>query len=350
MGGDAITIAPERRLGPGEPTFVVAELGQNHNGRRDWAEALIDAAAWAGADAVKLIKRDLDAELGRAGWDRPYVGPHSFGATYGAHRRALELSADDHRRLARRARQHGLVYFATVGDVPSLNLMRELEVGLFKVASRDVGNLPFLERLATWGRPVLMSTGMSGWDELDRAVEVFRRRQTPLVLLQCTSLYPSPPEHVHLRSLPSLARRYEVPVGFSDHTAGIALAGAAVALGAVVLEKHLTLDRRAKGRDHAASIEPDELAQLVRDVRTVEAALGRRDKPVAPGVDEVRQRLGRSLVTRIALPAGAVITESALTLKCPGDGLQWLERERLVGRRLKRDLAADEQLTDDDVE
>lgn len=350
MAEPSIAIGPSRRVGAGQPALIVAELGQNHNGRLDWAEALIDAAAWAGVDAVKLVKRELTSELARAAWQRPYANPHSFGSTYGEHRSALELSPADHRRLARRAQRHGLLYFSTVGDWPSLQLMQQLQVPCFKVASRDVGNLPLLEQLAETGKPVLLSSGMSDWAELDRAVALLQGRRTPLVVLQCTSLYPTPAEHVHLRSIAAVAARYGVPVGFSDHTPGVELAGAAVALGASVIEKHLTLDRQAKGRDHAASIEPAELARLVHDVRTVEAALGRADKPLAPGIEEVRSRLGRSLVTRQPLAAGSLIAPEALVLKCPGDGVPWHRRDQLIGKRVRRDLAADEQLTLDDVD
>ena len=338
-----------RLLVPGRPALVVAELGQNHNGTLELAEQLIDAAAWAGADAIKLVKRDLESELCREARIRRYDSRHAFGTTYGEHRQALELSADEHATLSRRARRHGLIYIATACDSPSARLLEELNVDALKIASRDLNNLPLVRDVASRQKPLILSTGMADLGEIDAAANVVRETGCPFALLQCTSLYPTPASEVHLRSMPTLAARYNVPIGLSDHTTGILLAPVAVALGAVIIEKHLTLDRNLKGTDHACSLEPDELRQLVSNVREVEAALGRADKPVPGGVASVRVKLGRSLVTRVPLAAGTRIEEPMLALKCPGDGLSWLDRQYIVGRRLKRDLAADEKLTMEDV-
>ena len=338
-----------RTLGPSQPALIVAELGQNHNGCPELAEQLIDAAAWAGADAIKVVKRDLASELSREAEARRYVGQHSFGSTYGEHRRALELSDEQHALLAHRIRQRGLLYLATACDSASVSLLDALGVDAFKIASRDATNLPLLEEVAGRRQPVIVSTGMSDFSELDAAVAVLRRRRRPFALLQCTSLYPTPIDQVHLRSMAALAERYGSLVGFSDHTPGVLLPPVAVALGAVIIEKHLTLDRRMKGTDHAASLEPDEFRRMVADVREVEAALGRADKPIADEVRGVRAKLGRSLVTRVPLAAGTLIEEPMLALKCPGDGLSWLERRRVIGRRLRRDLPADEKLLPEDV-
>ncbi|HVA48000.1 MAG TPA: N-acetylneuraminate synthase family protein [Pirellulales bacterium] len=345
-GGFAIA---GRWIAAEQPALVVAELGQNHNGSLSLAEQLIDAAAWAGADAIKLVKRDLDSELSREARSRRYDSRHAFGATYGEHRRALELSAYEHALLAARARRHGLIYIETACDVASAAVLGELGVDAFKIASRDLTNLPLVDDVAARGKPVIFSTGMAGLAEIDEAVEVVREAGPPFAVLQCTSLYPTPMGDVHLRSMVTLGQRYAVPVGFSDHTTGLLLAPVAVAMGATIVEKHLTLDRSLKGTDHACSLEPDEFRQLVRQVRQVETALGRADKPVAEGVATVRAKLGRSLVTRVPLAEGTRIEEPMLVLKCPGDGLSWLDRQRVVGRRLKRDLAADEKLKLEDV-
>jgi len=349
MDANSIALGHDRRVGPGRPALIVAELGQNHNGSLALAEALVDAAAWAGADAVKLVKRDLDSELSREARDRRYDSRHAFGVTYGEHRQALELSADEHRTLARRARERGLAYLATACDLPSAVLLDSLGVDAFKIASRDLANVPLLQDVAARGRPVFLSTGMSQFDEIDAAVEIVRRAGRPFVLFQCTSLYPAPYEQAHLRSLETLASRYQAPIGFSDHTVGGLLPPVAVALGAVAIEKHLTLDRGMKGADHGCSVEPEELRRLVSDVRQVEAALGRADKPLAPGVNDVRAKLGRSLVTRTALAAGTRLEAPMLALKCPGDGLSWSDLQTVVGRRLKRELGPDEKLSREDL-
>lgn len=339
----------ERVIGSGRPALIVAEIGQNHNGSLALAQQLVEAAAWAGADAVKFVKRDLPSELSREARGRRYDSRHAFGRTYGDHRRALELSADDHRQLADRATELGLIYLATACDAASAELLERLGVAAFKIASRDLSNLPLLADVAARGKPVILSTGMSAFDEIDAAIGVLHERDCHFALLQCTSLYPTPLEQVHLRSMNALADRYGSLVGFSDHTPGVLLPPVAVALGATIVEKHLTLDRNLKGTDHACSLEPDEFRQLVADVRRVEAALGRADKPVADGIETVRAKLGRSLVTRRSLRAGTRLEEPMLALKCPGDGLSWFDRRQVVGRRLKRDLPADVKLSLDDV-
>ncbi len=349
MGAKRIRIGGGRCLGPESPAVLVAEIGQNHNGRLELAEHLVDAAAFAGVDAVKLTKRDLECDLSAEARLSRYETRHAFGPTYGAHRTALELSAEDYAKLARRARDHGLAFFSTACDAPSADMLWSIGVDAFKIASRDLGNLPLLEHVARFGRPMVLSTGMSNLRQIDAAADTLRRCRAEFVLLQCTSLYPAPYEEAHLRSMGTLAARYRVPVGFSDHTPGILLPPVAVAMGAVMVEKHLTLDRSLKGTDHACSLEPEELRQMVAAVRQVEEALGRADKPIAPGVEAVKAKLGRSLVTRVALPAGTRIEEPMLTLKCPGDGLSWSERGLVVGRRLRRSVAADEKLSFRDV-
>lgn len=349
MRGRTIQIAADRQIGAGRPALVVAEIGQNHNGSVAMAEQLIDAAAWAGADAVKLVKRDLACELSRQARQQPYRTPHAFGPTYGQHRAALELSAAEHGRLRRRAREHGLLYFATACDIPSAELLAELEVDVFKIASRDLANHPLLEHLARLGRPMFLSTGMSELAEVDEAVRIVRRHGCPLLVMQCTSRYPTPLEDVHLRSMQTLAERYEVPVGFSDHTLGTLVAPVAVAMGAAAIEKHITLDRALKGTDHACSLEPEALHDMIASLRQVETALGRADKPLSSATQPVRAKLGRSLVASRPLPAGAVLTEDMLALKCPGTGLGWHQRGTLIGRCLVRPVQADDLLSADDV-
>lgn len=349
MSDSAFYLQSGRRVGDGFPTFVVAEIGQNHNGSRALAEELIDAAAWAGADAVKVVKRDLGCELTTAARIRRYDSPHSFGPTYGQHREALELSFDDYAALAQRARSHGLQFVATVCDLPSACGMARVGVDAYKIASRDLNNLPLLEHVCRLGKPVILSTGMSTWEEIDAAVRVVRRGHCTFAVLQCTSLYPTPDEQVHLRSMATLRQRYQTAVGFSDHTLGTAIATAAVALGASIVEKHFTLDRTMKGTDHACSAEPQELFDLIQQLRRVEAALGRDDKPPTGAVAATKRKLGRSVVTRSPLTAGTVLDETMVTLKSPGEGVSWTDRSRVLGRKLLRDIAADELVLPSDV-
>ncbi len=349
MNAPQIAIGLDRRVGPGQPTWIVAEIGQNHNGRLDLAEALLDAAAWAGADAVKLTKRDLACDLSREARHEPYPAPHAFGPTYGEHRRALELSPTDYMRLKDRAERHGLAFLATACDIPSARLLLALETPVIKLASRDINNLPLLNYVARHGRPVFLSTGMSELPEIDVAVEVLRQHETPFVVFQGTSLTPTPWEYNHLRSLPTLANRYDCPVGFSDNTPGGLLPPVAVALGACVIEKPLTLDRTMKGPDHAGSLEPTELLELVENIRRTEAALGSETKPCPPEVSVLRRKLGRSLVLRVPVPKGTPLTESMLPLMCRGVGRAGNDTQGVGGRGAPRDLEADEKLTLDQL-
>jgi len=349
MHGNRLDVG-QRAVGPSFPALVVAEIGQNHNGQLHLAEQLVDAASWAGADAVKFVKRDLQCELSREARRWRYSSPHAFGETYAEHRQALELSAEDHASLCRRARQRGLLYFATPCDEPSLRLVQSLGTDALKIASRDVSNLPLVDAVARAGVPVLLSTGMSPLSEVDEAVAVLDAHDARFAVLQCTSLYPTPYEEAHLNSLETLHLRYARTVGFSDHTAGTLLAPVAVALGASIVEKHLTLDRKLKGSDHACSLEPGDFFQMVTSVRQVESAMGQGGKPVPAKVAAVRTRLGRSLVARRDLRRGVRLDENMLSLKCPGDGIAWQERARVVGKKLRHDVAADEKLRDDDFE
>lgn len=273
-----------------ERCVVVAEIGQNHQGDLEIAKELIRQAKICGADAVKSQKRDIRSLLTPEEYRRPYESPHSFGATYGEHREALELSGGEFAELILFARKLGIEFFASPWDVRSAELLNRLGMRLFKVPSACVTNLPLLRTLAAFKKPLILSTGMSTLEEIDRAMEILQGCE--VALLQCTSAYPCAFEDIHLRVLETLRCRYGVPVGLSGHHRGIAVDAAAVALGARILERHFTLDRTMKGSDHAASLEPPGLARLVRDVRAVERALGSPEKRVlsceVPAMEKLR--------------------------------------------------------------
>jgi sialic acid synthase len=260
--------------------FVIAEIGQNHQGDVEIAMELIRQAKLCGADAVKSQKRDIRTMLTPDEYARPYGSPHAFGATYGEHREALELSAAEHAELLQYARSLGIIYFCSPWDIPSAELLNRLGMPMFKIPSACLTHIPMLRTIASFKKPVILSTGMSNLEEIDRAVAVLRGCE--LVVLQCTSAYPCDFSAVNLRAMDTLRSRYGLPVGLSGHHRGIAIDAAAVALGARVLERHFSLDRTMKGSDHAASLEPPGLARLVRDSRAIEAALGTGEKDVLP--------------------------------------------------------------------
>ena len=331
----------DRMIGDGQPCFVIAEGGVNHNGDPGLARKLVDVAARAGADAIKFQKRSIPDILIRAALDAPYVRPTSLGATYGEHRERLELAEEVYWELADYARKRGLVFLASAWDQRSADFLDELGVPAFKVASADLTNLPLLDHLARKRRPLLLSTGMSDLDEIVDAVATVRRHHDEIVLLQCTSTYPAENEDLNLRAMALLRTEFDVLVGYSGHERGLAPTEAAVALGACVVERHVTTDRTLPGPDHAASLEPRGLELLVRNVRNIEAALGAPVKRVLDRERPIRDRLAKSVVATRDIRAGHRIGADDLAVKGPGSGLSPRFIDRLIGVVAKQDIAAD---------
>lgn len=271
-----------RPVGPGHPVYVIAEIGLNHNGDVALAKRLIDVAADAGADAVKLQKRT--PELATPAHMRDVERETPWGTmTYLAYRHRVELDRDQYIEIGDHATLRGLTWFASPWDEPSVAFLEELNVAAYKIASASVTDLALLRAVAATGRPVILSTGMSTIEQIDAAVAELDADDR-LVVLHATSTYPMPPEEANLRMIPALASRYPtVPIGYSGHERGLQISLAAVALGATVIERHITLDRTMWGSDHAASLEPQGLEHLVRDVRIIEEALGDGVKRVQPG-------------------------------------------------------------------
>ncbi len=282
-----------RVIGGGRPAYVIAEIGLNHNGELDLAKRLIDVAAEAGCQAVKFQKRTPELATPEHMKDVPRETPWGT-MSYLDYRRRVELSRDDYLEIARYADLRGLDWFASPWDEPSVAFLDELDVPAFKVASASVTDVPLLRAIAATGKPVILSTGMSTVEEIDRAVVTLGTSQ--LLLMHATSSYPMPAEEANLRTIDTLALRYPVPVGYSGHERGLQISLAAVALGAVAVERHITLDRAMWGSDHAASLEPQGLEHLVRDIRIIETAMGDGVKRVFPGEEAPKAKLRRVLV------------------------------------------------------
>jgi N,N'-diacetyllegionaminate synthase len=320
-----------RRVGAGEPVFVVAEAGVNHDGELATALTLIDAAADSGADAVKFQTFDPDALV--TGDSKAMLA-------------RLRLGREEHQALIERSAARGIVFLSTPFDVGSAAMLAELGVPAFKVGSGELTSLPFLEFLAGQGLPILLSTGMSDLEEVQAAADVIRAHDAPLILLHCVSSYPAPAQQANLRAIDTLRDAFRVPVGYSDHCLGADVSLAAVARGACILERHLTLDRRRPGADHSMSMEPDDLRDLIERLRTIEQALGDGRKQPQPSEEELRVLARRSIVAARPLAAGDLLTEDALAIKRPGGGLAPARLHSLVGARVARPLALDEQLTE----
>jgi len=328
-------------VGEGEPCFIVAEAGVNHNGDIGQARKLVTLAVRCGADAVKFQKRTVEDILIAEMLERPYQNANSMGGTYGEHRRKLELSDEAYDELAALAREQGIVLLASAWDPRSADFLDRLGVPAFKVASADLTNLPLLEHIARKHKPMIVSTGMSTIEEIAEAVETIRKFHDQLILLHCVSAYPCENDVVNLRVMETLRRTFDVLVGYSGHERGIAIPLAAATLGAAVVEKHFTLDRALPGPDHAASLEPPGLERVVHYIRVVESAMGDGEKRFLDAEKPVRERLAKSVVTRCDIPQGAVITEDMLAVKGPGTGLPPRCLRALSGRvariGLKRD-------------
>jgi N-acetylneuraminate synthase len=278
-----------REIGPGHPTFVVAEIGINHNGNLQTAKQLIDAAVAAGCDAVKFQKRSVEVVYTREELARPRESP--FGATNGDLKRGLEFGVDQYAEIDRYCASKNIMWFASCWDEASVDLIEQFMPACYKIASASLTDDNLLRHHRKTGRPLIASTGMSTLEQIDHSVEVMDRND--LILLHTTSTYPSEVAELNLRAIPRLADRYGIPIGYSGHEVGLYTTVAAVVLGACMVERHITLDRAMWGSDQAASVEPQGFARLVRDIRAVETALGDGVKKVYASEVPIMQKLRR---------------------------------------------------------
>ncbi|MDC0033957.1 N-acetylneuraminate synthase family protein [Alphaproteobacteria bacterium] len=276
-------------IGIGQPCFVIAEIGINHNGELDVTRDLIRASKEAGADAVKFQKRTIDVVYTAEELANPRDNP--FGPTNGDLKRGLEFGKSQYAAIAEFCSEMDIMWFASCWDEASVDFIEQFEPPCYKIASASLTDDNLLQHHRRCDRPIILSTGMSTIDEIDRAVDVLGGRD--LVILHCTSTYPSKPEELNLRAIPILRERYDVPIGYSGHEVGLQTTVAAVTLGACVAERHISLDRSLWGSDQAASVEPQGFARMVRDIRTVEAALGDGVKRIYDSELPVREKLRR---------------------------------------------------------
>lgn len=336
-----------RAIGPDQPCYVIAEAGANHDRDLDVARRLVDAAAEAGADAVKFQTYSGRALYSTKTPRFDYLG--ELGAKP-AHELLddVALPRDWQPVLAAHARDAGIQFLSSPFDRQAVDELDALDVPAFKIASFELVDLPFIEYTASKRRPIIFSTGMASLGEIEDAIETARRAGADeICLLQCASLYPAPPAVMNLRAIPAMHAAFGVPVGLSDHTLGTHIAPAAVALGAQLVEKHFTLDRGRSGPDHPFAVEPGELRELVSRIRDVEAALGdgvKRGPSDAEAV-EMYTKARRSIVAACDIPAGARITREMLTVKRPGHGIKPKFIDALVGRIATQDIGEDEVIT-----
>ncbi|AFL82364.1 sialic acid synthase [Aequorivita sublithincola DSM 14238] len=335
-------------------TYVIGEIGQNHNGSVDVAKLLVDVVSRPIFDklfsnelsimnAVKLTKRDLKQELSQSQMEKAYSGANSFGKTYGEHRAFLELNDEQHFEVYKYAKEKGLEFVETLCAIGCLSVLKYFTPDRLKVASRDLTNLPLLEALAETKIPIIISTGMAGKEELDQAINVITRYHENLSILHCVSEYPTKYENVNLRTISYLKKNYpKFKIGYSDHTIGIATPLAAIGMGAEIIEKHITLDRGMKGTDQSGSLAIDGIYRMMRDIRNLDLSLGKEDIYVEPSVAAAREKLERSVATVRDLKKGDIIQETDLHLLSPGDGFKWSQKDAILGKALLVDIPANE--------
>ena len=333
----------DKLIGEEEPCFIIAEAGVNHNGSVELAKKLIDAAKDAGADAVKFqtfkAENVVVKDAQKAEYQKETTGE---GSQYEMIKK-LELTEEGFRELADYAEKKDIMFLSSPFDKESVDLLYELDVPAFKVGSGEITNFPLLRYIAKKRKPIILSTGMSTLGEIEEALDVIRSEGVEdIILLHCVSNYPARIEDVNLRAIETLKQAFKLPVGFSDHTLGIIVPIAAVALGACVIEKHFTLDRNLPGPDHRASLEPDELKEMVKAIREVEKALGNGIKKPTKEEKEIKKVARKSIVAKVDIPEGAIITEDMLDVKRPGTGIEPKYLKFIIGRKAKEDIKKDD--------
>lgn len=327
-------------------TIIIAEAGVNHNGDLGLAKQLIDVAAEAGADLVKFQTFSADQIVSRSAKKADYqIQATDCKESQVEMLRRLELSAEMHHKLIAHCAANKIGFFSTAFGIESVDLLVSLGQDHFKIPSGEITNLPYLRHIGGLAKGVILSTGMATMGEIEAAINVLEQAGTPrasITALHCTTEYPAPMAEVNLRAMQSIHKVFGVEVGYSDHTLGIEVAIAAVALGASVIEKHFTLDRNLPGPDHKASLEPEELRDMVAAIRNIEIALGDGVKRLTPSEAKNQSIARKSLVASRAIKAGEVFSEQNVTAKRPGTGLSPMRWDEIIGRTAPRDLAVDE--------
>ena len=340
-----------KNVGDGHPAFIIAEIGINHQGDVNIAQDLIQKAKECGADAVKFQKRSLTRILTKAGLDMAYDNRNSFGKTYGEHKKALELSEADYRELNIFCQKLDIIFCASGWDEESIDFLDEIGIPFFKMASADLTNFPLLIHTAKKNKPMILSTGMADMKMVHAAFSQVNPINNQIAILQCTSTYPSAFSEVHLNVLQTYMKEFpDTVIGYSGHEQGIAIPPAAVALGAKIIERHFTLDRTMKGGDHAASLEPQGFAKMVRDIHHIEEAMGNTQKKIQESEAPVFRKLAKSIVSAVNISSGDSITANMLTTKGPGTGISPMRLNELLGKISKIDIPADQVIMEEDIQ
>jgi sialic acid synthase SpsE len=335
----------------GKDVFIIAEIGSTHCASLENAKLLMSVAKVANVDCVKFQKRDIESLLTKKEKERKYESKNAMAPTYGEHRKVMEFSEDDFRELQKEAEKLGLFFTASGWDKKSIDFLDELNVPFIKVASADLTNLPLLEYIAKKKRPVFISTGMGNMEDVTKACEIIQKYENRIVLFQCTSSYPAPFSEINLNVLTSYKELFpETVLGYSGHEIGTVVPCAAVALGAKVIEKHFTLNKNAIGSDHKTALDPSELGELVKNVKTIEKTLGSRKKEIQPSEPLCIKKLCKSVTSLVNIKKGDRITENMITTKSPCTGISARHFYETIGKVATSNIKPDTTLTNDNVE
>jgi len=329
-----------------QPVFIIAEAGVNHNGDLSLAKQLIEVAAAAGADAVKFqtfkAENLVDKQAPKAAYQQQTTATNE---SQFAMIKKLELDLDTHRQLILHCQQCKIMFLSSPFDLDSIRMLYELDLKIFKIPSGEITNLPYLREIGRLGKPVILSTGMSDMDEIEATIKILYSaglKEKDLTILHCNTEYPTPMVDVNLRAMQTLATNFDTSVGYSDHTLGIEIPIAAVALGAKVIEKHITLDKNLPGPDHKASLEPESLTAMIKAIRNLEQAMGDGEKKPTPSEIKNRPIVRKSIVAKRQIKRGELLSNSNLTVKRPASGISPMEWDQVINTPAIRDFQPDE--------
>ena len=325
--------------------YVIAEAGLNHNGSVEVAKKLIDLAAEAGADAVKFQKRTVDKLAVRSTLDVKDDRFPEFGATYREIREYLEFNMLQYKELKKYTEGKGLDFLCTAFDTEAADFLEELGVSIYKLASHSATNIELLEYLAKTGKQSILSTGMADLDEIETAVKIFKKHKTPLLLLHCVSAYPTPPEECNLNMINVLKENFGLPVGYSGHELGYLPTIAAVIMGAVVIERHYTLDNNMVGFDHKMSLCPKDFIAMVQDIRSIQKIKGNGEKNVSETEWITRHKYHVSMASSQDIPLGAELTADMVSYRNPGTGIPSKDSHKIIGKKALQAISEDELLS-----
>ena len=345
-----IQVGPNRWIGESEEPYVIAEIGINHNGSIDLCKKMIDQAVRVGVDAVKMQKRTIEEMYTKDALDVPYDKPYAFGKTYGEHKYALEFTDEQYFELQKYTHDQDCEFLVSGFDSTGFEFIeKQLNVPIHKVASPFITDFPLLKQVAEYGKPIFLSTGMHTMEEIKTAVDFIKQYNDKIMVFHAVTMYPVPNELVNLRVLTTLKNELGTLVGYSSHDKGVVIPAAAVALGACVIEKHFTIDRTMIGPDHIASVEPRGMELIKRYSSVVWQSLGSAERELNENEKAARIKYGVSVTSKRNIPAGKIIEEDDIMVKCPGGGISPVKYWDLLGKKATKDIAADKTIYDGDI-